>query len=211
MGGWAAAGAAAASLAGGFLQRREDRKTLSRQFEFQERMSSTAYQRSMADMRKAGLNPILAYKTGGASTPTGASYKAQNIIGQAASSAASTYQMIKQTDNVQADTALKVTQTSKTMEEARKAKQEADLAEQYGPSALGRNIGSIERMIRTLLKQWDANSAKSQKRARSKIKVENLPPFGSRQKERSTFQSIMKKLRNWEGSSKAFHKKVRGR
>lgn len=42
-----------------------------RQMGFQERMSNSAYTRSMADMRRAGLNPILAYKQGGGSSPAG--------------------------------------------------------------------------------------------------------------------------------------------
>lgn len=39
--------------------------------EWQEHMSNTAYQRAVEDMRKAGLNPILAFSNGGASTPGG--------------------------------------------------------------------------------------------------------------------------------------------
>jgi len=76
---------------------KQTRISAAKQMAFQQQNSDTSYQRGMEDMRKAGLNPILAGKMGGASTPTGASYTAQQETPvQSASAGATSYMQNKQ-------------------------------------------------------------------------------------------------------------------
>lgn len=76
----AAIAGTAVSAIGQERANRQNLKIAREQMAFQERMSSTAMQRRVADLRKAGLNPMLAgMNQVGASSPPGQTAKMENV------------------------------------------------------------------------------------------------------------------------------------
>lgn len=106
-----------ASAGGAMLANSQADAAAKRQMDFQKETLQHQYQWGMADMKSAGLNPILAYRQGGAGSAGGSSYTPQNVGAAAVqggstavSSAIQARAQESQLENIAADTSLKTAQ-----------------------------------------------------------------------------------------------------
>lgn len=136
MGGWEAAASAGGSLLGGVFgaigqnqSNIANAREAAKNREFQKMMSDTAHTREVADLRAAGLNPVLSAGGGGASTPSGAGYTNESTTEPIAASAKEAASIMAQVNKTRAETKLIETQTSNAKNQGRMTSVTGDLAD----------------------------------------------------------------------------------
>lgn len=139
----------AASYFGANSANTANRNIAREQMQFQERMSSSAWQRGVADMKKAGINPMLAVSQGGASSPAGSSAVMQNELAgvtPAVTSALGVARLKADIAKVRSDTDL-----NKTLARTSNSQAFLNLRNAESASANARQVETVTRNLATQL------------------------------------------------------------
>lgn len=141
--------------------------------QFQERMSSTAYQRATADMSAAGLNPMLAYQQGSASSPGGSTAVMHNPMTSAISSALSIARTKAEVENIRAQTHKVKAETPGVEAESRRLQAVADDYPQWS-----REILKSERYLMAAkedIARWNLSYEEKRLRISERLLDQKLP------------------------------------
>jgi len=179
----AALGAAGIGGLASYFGQRETNKANAQQAQiqqgFQREMSDTAYQRAVADMKAAGLNPMLAYSQGGATTPVGAKAEMQSALGAGATSAQQSFQIAQsarnQTDLTKADVHLKNEQAGAAgaQEDLNRANMNLALVEAANKSA---QLPGHKQFVNQVASQIELNNALSANNSANTAKTQYEMP-----------------------------------
>lgn len=128
--------------------------------DFQAHMSNTSYQRAVADMQRAGLNPMLAYQQGGASTPGGAMATMEDALGKGINSGFRGAQLEPQIAQVRALTRKTDAETDKVGAEAELARSQALVNAVQVPrieQETKTGVHSASKLQQEVLRLWEEN------------------------------------------------------
>jgi len=141
--------------------------------QYQTEMSNSAYQRSIEDLKKAGLNPMLAYTNGGASSPSGSmgqsSQASSGMSHSSAPSGAQAHGVMDNRSNHIGNMISEAVNTAKALPEVKliKAREKTEQTMQKKNQEMQKNIELDNAMKKIAMPAW--SSAKEVEEKQNKI------------------------------------------